>query len=75
MESNESWNQIKVSPREVELRKLRDSKEAVHFLLMTDDAIDGQVVWFDDAAIHVLKTDGSEVTVMLNVISTYSKLK
>ena len=63
----------RVSAREVELIRFRDGKVPVKFQLMTDDVIEGVVLWYDDMSVHVALDDKSELTIMFNVISTYGR--
>lgn len=63
----------RVSAREVELIRFRDGKVPVKFTLMTDEVIEGVVIWYDDISVHVVMADRSEVTIMNNVISKYGR--
>jgi len=63
----------RVSPREVELIRFRDSKAIVSFQLMTDEVIEGTILWYDEISVHVAREDKSELTIMNNVISTYGR--
>jgi hypothetical protein len=67
-------NAGRVSPREVELIRFRDARCPVAFKLMTDEVIEGLVVWYDDISVHVVMPDKSELTIMNNVISTYGRV-
>ena len=63
----------KISQREVEMIRFRDGKTPVQFKLMTDEVIEGIVLWFDDYAVHIVDADGIESTIMLNVVSYYGR--
>jgi len=63
----------RVSSREIELIRFRDGKVPVKFTLMTDEVIEGVIVWYDEISVHVVKSDEAEVTIMYNVISTYGR--
>jgi sRNA-binding regulator protein Hfq len=75
MDTQEGWNAGRVSPREMELRKFRESRVKVKFCLMTDEVIEGAVAWYDEHAVHVVKSETSEVTILFNVVSTYEAVK
>ncbi len=62
-----------MSPREIELIRFRDGKVPVKFTLMTDETIEGIVLWYDEQSVHLLKPDQTEITLMNNVISMYGR--
>ncbi|MDR3710069.1 MAG: hypothetical protein P4L33_17375 [Capsulimonadaceae bacterium] len=70
---NDGRNSGRVSAREVELIRFRDGKVPVKFQLMTDEILEGVVLWYDDLSVHIVRPDQSEVTIMFNVISTYGR--
>ncbi|HEY3331764.1 MAG TPA: hypothetical protein VGK19_17165 [Capsulimonadaceae bacterium] len=70
---NDSKGGYSVSPREVEMIRFRDGKVPVTFKLMTDEEIEGVILWFDNISVHIVQDDLSEVTVMNNVISMYGR--
>jgi hypothetical protein len=63
----------RVSPREVELIRFRDGKVPIKVTLMTDETIEGVVLWYDEVSLHLMKTDQTEITIMNNVISMYGR--
>jgi sRNA-binding regulator protein Hfq len=70
--SNErSERSERISPREGELIKLRDTRALVQFHLLTGDVIEGAVRWYDGICIHVVRADRSEVTLFYSALAYY----
>nr|WP_309691223.1 hypothetical protein [Armatimonas sp.] len=51
--------------------RLRDEHTILAFLLINGQTLNGQVKWFDESSIHVLTTEGAEITLLKRAIIYY----
>lgn len=54
-----------------EMIKFRDERKPLVFTLVGGETIEGAIRWFDDAAVHLVAPDRSEVTLMKHAIVLY----
>ncbi|MEO7716987.1 MAG: hypothetical protein ABIY70_12360 [Capsulimonas sp.] len=64
----------RISSREVELIKFRDSRTNLQVKLLSGDEFIGAIRWYDDRAIRLVQDDRSEVTIYLNAVAFYRSL-
>ena len=61
----------RISPREVELIKYRDNRTALVVTLLSGEALEGAIRWYDDQAMRLVQADRAEVTVYLHAVAHY----
>jgi len=61
----------RISPREAELIKYRDNRTPLIVKLMTGEALEGAIRWYDTKALRLIQSDRSEMTVYLQAIAYY----
>jgi len=61
----------RISLREVELIKYRDNRTALVVKLLSGEALEGAIRWYDDQAVRLVQADRTEVTVYLQAIAYY----
>ncbi len=61
----------RISPREVDLIKYRDSRTALIVTMMNGEIMEGAVRWYDEYALRLVQADRSEVTVYLHAVAYY----
>lgn len=60
-----------ISPREVELIKYRDNRTNLVVTLLSGEALEGAIRWYDEHALRLVQADRSEVTVYLRAVAYY----
>ncbi len=61
----------RISPREGEMIKYRDTRTPLRFDLLTGDVVEGVVRWFDSITIGITAADKTEITLFYSAIATY----
>lgn len=56
---------------EIELIKYRDNRTALVVQLITGEALEGAIRWYDDRAVRLVQADRTEITVFMQAIAYY----
>lgn len=61
----------RISPREVDLIKYRDSRTVLTVTLLNGEIMEGAVRWYDEHALRLVQADRTEVTLYLHAVAYY----
>ena len=61
----------RISLREIELIKFRDSATPLSVKLTTGESLEGVIGWYDERAIHLVQMDKEEVTNYCEAVAYY----
>ena len=61
----------RISPREGEMIKYRDTRTQLTFQLLTGEIVEGSVRWYDSISCHVVRPDRTEITLFYHALSFY----
>jgi sRNA-binding regulator protein Hfq len=61
----------RIALSEIELIKYRDNRTALVVQLITGEALEGAIRWYDDRALRLVQADRTEITVFMQAIAYY----